>query len=278
MQIRLRQSLRFLAEELLYLAVCAEYRALDGWQAPRQKVLVNSSPKTGTTWVVRLLSSLPGYRRIGNFQGDLSRYHTVLPGDVVHGHDWYTPELGAILRSNHIKVIVTLRDPRDQTVSRMFHLRRDPNTPWYEKMNSLDDYEALMACIEGRPGLPSALDRIKLTQSWLQSDADVLCVRYEDMVADTAAILKQMLVFLGIRAQDRLVQAIVTRNRFERLTIGRRIWRPARQPGQENGGSHFRKGIVGDWKNYFHEAHVERFKQVAGEALIELGYERDLDW
>ena len=39
-----------------------------------------------------------------------------------------------------------------------------------------------------------------------------------------------------------------------------------------------RKGIKGDWKNHFTPAVVSRVKEVAGEGLIELGYERDLDW
>jgi hypothetical protein len=40
----------------------------------------------------------------------------------------------------------------------------------------------------------------------------------------------------------------------------------------------FRKGRTGDWQNHFTEAHKNAFKAVAGDALIELGYEGDVGW
>ncbi len=41
---------------------------------------------------------------------------------------------------------------------------------------------------------------------------------------------------------------------------------------------HLRKGKNGDWKNYFSEVHKEIFKEIAGETLIKLGYEKDMNW
>jgi sulfotransferase 6B1 len=40
----------------------------------------------------------------------------------------------------------------------------------------------------------------------------------------------------------------------------------------------FRSGQVGGWRRYFKPEHVAAFKQVAGQLLIDLGYERDLAW
>jgi len=42
--------------------------------------------------------------------------------------------------------------------------------------------------------------------------------------------------------------------------------------------NHLRKGKNGDWKNYFSEVHKEIFKEIAGETLIKLGYEKDMNW
>jgi hypothetical protein len=91
----------------------------------KQKVLVNGSPKTGTTWMLKLVNSIPGSHGLGNFRGEIDRNRTIGPGDVVHGHDWYTPELAQILIENGIKVVLMMRDPRDQLISRVFHIRRD---------------------------------------------------------------------------------------------------------------------------------------------------------
>jgi hypothetical protein len=43
-------------------------------------------------------------------------------------------------------------------------------------------------------------------------------------------------------------------------------------------GKTARKGIIGDWRNHFTPANVRHLKAGAGKFLIELGYERDLDW
>jgi hypothetical protein len=60
--------------------------------------------------------------------------------------------------------------------------------------------------------------------------------------------------------------------------MGKRIWQSQRRPGQEDAKSHFRKGIVGDWRNYLKPEHIQRFKELCGQQLIELGYEQNLDW
>ena len=39
-----------------------------------------------------------------------------------------------------------------------------------------------------------------------------------------------------------------------------------------------RKGVTGDWKNHFTPLIKKKFKEIAGEALIRLGYEKDHDW
>lgn len=39
-----------------------------------------------------------------------------------------------------------------------------------------------------------------------------------------------------------------------------------------------RKGVVGDWMNYFDDRIKRIFKEEAGQTLIDLGYEKDLSW
>ena len=40
----------------------------------------------------------------------------------------------------------------------------------------------------------------------------------------------------------------------------------------------FRSGKTGVWKKYFTDEHKKIFKDVAGDLLIKLGYEKDNDW
>jgi hypothetical protein len=61
------------------------------------------------------------------------------------------------------------------------------------------------------------------------------------------------------------------RDKLNRIQTGR-------HRGEEDITSFLRKGIEGDWKNHFSEAHKQKFKEIAGDLLIELGYERDYRW
>ncbi len=40
----------------------------------------------------------------------------------------------------------------------------------------------------------------------------------------------------------------------------------------------FRSGKTGGWKGYFTEEHKKLFKDVAGDLLVRLGYEKDNEW
>jgi hypothetical protein len=44
------------------------------------------------------------------------------------------------------------------------------------------------------------------------------------------------------------------------------------------GTNTFREGQIGSWKKYFKEIHKHCFKKIAGQLLIDLGYEKDLNW
>ena len=60
-------------------------------------------------------------------------------------------------------------------------------------------------------------------------------------------------------------------NRFETKTAGRK-------EGEEDVTSHYRKGVAGDWRNHFTQAHVDEFKTRYGDLLVRLGYEQSADW
>ena len=278
----LRQIVGFSAEELTYQIACMGYRLSTQKRHPTS-FLVNGSPKTGTTWMVKMLSSLPGYTDVGNFERQVERYHQVAPGQIIHGHDSYSDKLKELLATMNIGIVFMVRDPRDQLTSRMFHIKRSRGHPWQQRFQAMDDDTALMRCIEGDATkaddlLPDMAAQVDYTLRWLDSDAPLVAVRYEHLHADPAGELAKVFSFLNVKAGPRLVHSIVTRNRFERSSVGRRVWQAARKPGEQDATSHARKGIVGDWKNYLNAAHIAKIKELLGQRLIDLGYEQDLDW
>jgi hypothetical protein len=110
---------------------------------------------------------------------------------------------------------------------------------------------------------------------WLRKMAvsdNIYLVRYEDLLEDTYKTVKELLIrFYNISEidEDRL-HAIVDKFSFENQT--------KRKKGEESKKSFLRKGIRGDWKNYFNEESKEQFKRYSQNILIELGYEDNNNW
>jgi len=96
-------------------------------------------------------------------------------------------------------------------------------------------------------------------------------VRYESLLDNTAEETKRLLRFLDVDADDEVVRQCVEAASFESLSGGR-------QRGEEDPSSFFRKGVAGDWRSLFTEKDKEIFKEVAGDLLVKLGYEKDNDW
>jgi len=98
-------------------------------------------------------------------------------------------------------------------------------------------------------------------------------VRYEDLLERPEEESKRLLEFLGADAGEKTIGRCVEAASFE--------GRSGRERGQENYTLHHgkhRKGVAGDWKNVFTEQDRATFKEVAGDLLIKLGYEKDNSW
>lgn len=93
---------------------------------------------------------------------------------------------------------------------------------------------------------------------------NVLRIRYEDLITNTPQELKKILEFLGANSHSDIVSQLVEETSFKKL--------------KRSNDSFYRKGQSGDWKNYFNKKDKKIFKQIAGDLLIELGYEKDYNW
>jgi hypothetical protein len=93
---------------------------------------------------------------------------------------------------------------------------------------------------------------------------------YEELLADGPRVVRDLLLYLGLPADEAIVADMIERSSF-RFYAGR-------EPGQEDRRRFYRKGVAGDWKNHFTAEQREQFKQLAGDLLVTLGYERDLSW
>ena len=91
-------------------------------------------------------------------------------------------------------------------------------------------------------------------------------ITYEDMHTEPHKTIENVFEYLPIHYDDSIVDRCIQYSSFQYLSKGR-------GKGLEDSNSHFRKGIVGDWKNYLNDSLHDQFLNVGGELLQELGYE-----
>lgn len=175
------------------------------------------------------------------------------------------------------KAFWVTRDPRDLVISRFFSMRYSHailNEQMAEERKILDkmnDEEGIFYFIEAIQHR-NAIQYSALT-SWLKArnDKNVMLCRYEDLVGiDQIETFTKIFKHCDIIIDREILSDLLNRYSFKVLT--------GRSEGIEDVKSHYRKGIAGDWKSYFTEGHKKLFKEIAGKLLIDLDYEKDINW
>ena len=194
---------------------------------------------------------------------------TLQPGDVASAHLFARSEVVERVCSPAFIPYFIFRDPRDVVVSHVFYVTdmeaRHVHHAYYQ---SLPDFNArLNVSILGRPDtgieFPDIAERFTPYIGWLDEPA-VLKIHFEDLIHDRAGMLNQIidhfLAYVELQAPRELI--------LEALESS---INPGRSPT-------FRSGKTGEWKKHFTEKHKTIFKDVAGDLLVRLGYEKDYDW
>ena len=95
-------------------------------------------------------------------------------------------------------------------------------------------------------------------------------IRYEAMKRDHAGELTQLFQLVGAAADPEVGKQCADHSTFDTMA-----GRPA---GDERPLAKARKGVVGDWRNYFTRRDGQLFHQIAGDCLIAEGYESSAEW
>jgi len=93
---------------------------------------------------------------------------------------------------------------------------------------------------------------------------------YEQMKTDQATQLHHIFESLGVESSLSTAKKCSESATFENVT--------GRKAGEQRHDAKARKGIAGDWKNFFTRKDAELFHSIAGESLIRYGYETNSDW
>jgi hypothetical protein len=202
-----------------------------------------------------------------------------------------------------------IRDPRDIIVSAYFSHRNSHPT---DGLPHLAAHRAALQEASKEEGLLLEMDfsRHELLElrGWDYSNPDILEIKMEDLTVRPYETFITVFGHLGLMSTEdpttgrQQLGAWVSRlnNRLSRrhglkwlrrklpvtgeLLLGtiyaRRFEAKAggRAKGSEDVGSHYRKGVAGDWVTHFTAEHADYFMRTYDDLLIELGYETDHAW
>ena len=198
-------------------------------------------------------------------------------GDVnlfMHSRNFNDALFGSrVIRGTHI-----VRDPRDVAVSGYrYHLWTDEEwavapSEWFdgmsyqEKLRSMSEDEGLLLEIE-RTCRWTVADM----RAWDYTRPDFLELRYEDLIQDEDAGFERIFRHYGFTDAAVATSIEIARSHSFKAKTGRAI-------GEVGGESHLRSGAHGQWRAEFKPEHVELFKRMGNDVLIQFGYEKDDSW
>jgi hypothetical protein len=226
------------------------------------KIHCTAYPKSGVTWLVRLLSDLLDSPQSGGeilepiYWGDQGGNHT-----IVKTH-WRVDEYP---KGNH-KIVVLQRDPRDVAVSAMYYSSLEPTD---ENLTLV--IETMVSTVIGIELIPTRTYQIyhllgwyeKFIRAWEDSGRYDVFTRYE-LLSDLNELKRIVYELTGNALTEDRVKESMERQAFENLA--------PKFPHS------MRKGIVGDWRNHFKPIHCEYITEHLGEFMLEQKYIASLEW
>ena len=250
-------------------------------------VFGNAIPKSGSHLIIQVLLGLreigafvdPGFPPVNRYEDNsklsqdkiIANLKAMQSGDIGYGYLGCNEPYRNILTAPEWATVFIYRDPRDVVVSSVFYISElNPSHDLHNYYNTQfgSVAERINAEITGitDPNHPysGVRKRFEKYMGWLAESA-ILSLSFEEIILERETAFKKLFDYLEARG----AKFSVTRE--DALAVLRRAIQPKKS-------GTFRKGKTGNWREHFTEANKTLFKETAGDILIDLGYEKDLDW
>lgn len=296
MSYQLRDIVRLHGRDLVFATKYWQSKLLNQLKGESSKSLVicNSFPKSGTHLLYQILYSIPGLQKwddivsvqaLCGIMNTAEHVHWKIGsapnGSIVRSHLMYSPEILKSLETFGCKTLFIYRDLRDVAVSHARWVTKEERIFLHDVYKSYPNFDTqLMGSIKGVPlgspfssnvSQPNIGADFSRWKGWID-DPNVYAVKFEDLVGARGGGSEEkrldnvagILDHLGVNLSSEQIKA-----QFASYALN-----PEESHTFKKGG----KGSIGGWKDLFKSKHKEAFKQVAGQTLIDLGYEQSLDW
>ncbi len=267
-------------KQLLYLSIFASSPILS---IPKtaDKIFLTSAPKSGTHLIAKLIMLLTGRE----FDANPDNFLIIDPYQAKNfprTKFFLTHAIASLSNISCIskglfRGIFIIRDPRDQMVSFAHYIQKNGES-WPE-LSRIPFDELLILLITDLSCIRNyglwAMEEISKYHGIDTFIRDYLNWKNRRFIY-TTYFEKLVGPHGGGSIQDQLTEIINIANHIKiRLSLSE-----AQEIADSlfGGSGTFHEGKIGSWKKYFNEEHKKAFKEIAGQCLIDLGYEKDFDW
>jgi len=246
------------------------------------KIALISIPKSGTHLVQKIITTLTNKVK-DCFYDDIITVNPSFSNSLdystkyLRGHFIHTTENASFLDKNNYKAIFIIRDPRDMLISLVHFIYEYPaafpgisNLPFNHLLSLLiQDMSKLHVngCFKNNrvlsfKGISNFYNQYL---PWI-NEPFVYTTTFEKLVgikgggSDEEQIneLQSIARHIGISISNEKI-----------ISLAKNLF---------GGSATFRKGQIGSWKKHFTQEHKKLFKKEAGQLLINLKYEKNLNW
>lgn len=249
-------------------------------------VFGNAMPKSGSKLLVQILHGLTQLSPLVESSTSPIRTITVAgrtrsqpeiirdllrlkPGDVTLGYLHATPVNQTYLSREDWASYFIYRDPRDLLISHIYYaVDMNPKHAMHTYYQSLSMEERIHTAIQGldQDGLrlPDVRTRYERMLGWLDCP-HVMPIKYEQLVQERESMLEAILAHFEAAGGKLSVE------RPAAISTLLAAMDPKKSPT-------FRKGKTGAWQEHFSQENKRLFKEITGDLLVRLGYEKNNDW
>jgi len=229
-------------------------------------VVLAAYPKTGNTWMRQLIWLITSSDDLEaatstevNIQQRFPLMEMKVGKDIPAGVDILNMQpaprlvnthlpynlIGPALEKANPKIVLILRNPKDQLVS-YFHFF---NAMPFSKVEKFGDFFNL--AVNGKVWFGSYLKHLSAWYDQSKTKSNICAFVYEDMQKDLLGNIDRLAKFLGKELDDDKIKAIAEASSFKSMQVNLMIGEEAGPGAKMMAKSWFRKGVVGDAENHF---------------------------
>ncbi|XP_033727918.1 sulfotransferase family cytosolic 1B member 1-like isoform X2 [Pecten maximus] len=242
-------------------------------------ILLNSFPKTGTHWtydVLHMLLTGKAEYSIGKIMAmdyePTEKFDALDSPRILVSH-LYPKHIPKSVIDEKCKIVYIYRNPKDTAVSMHSFIKR-LNIDGFKGYNGKWEHFLEMFATK-QLQYNTWFEHVK---SWLDYKEDnpdfpIMFVSYEDMKKNLRRCVQKMAEYLGAKQDPEFLDEVAKKCQFSAMSKAKTTDETETAFSRDGSNPFYRKGEVGDWKNWFTVAQNEIYDEVIEEKMAGIDLE-----